>query len=170
MQKTCPKCAGELLPIARGAFRCAACAGMLLPPSLVPAADEPSDAAPAGEHDAQGGRCPNDGTILSRTQIDIEGRTPIHLERCSSCRSIWFDRGEWALLADQQLLDHIDELWTAEWRAQQRRARSDREYQQRLREEFGPELYDALQAVALKLKGYERRSQALAFLREASSK
>lgn len=92
----------------------------------------------------------------------------IHLERCSSCRGIWFDRGEWSLLADRQLLDNLDQIWTAEWRARQRRLRSERDYERRLREEFGPDLFDTLQAVATKLKGYERRSQALAFLRDAS--
>lgn len=71
-------------------------------------------------------------------------------------------------LAERHLLERIDEFWTAEWRARQRRERDEASHDRRLREAFGPELYDALQGMAARLKGHERRSQALAFLREAS--
>ncbi len=144
---------------------------MFVPAPLVPFVEEEGRAAPAGaEHDAQGGRCPVDRTILSRAEIDLGAdHAAVHLERCSSCRAIWFDRGEWSRLADQQLLENIDQFWTAEWRARQRRARNEREYENRQREEFGPELFAELQAIAARLKGYERRSQALAYLREASA-
>lgn len=142
---------------------------MFIPPALVPFIEEDDAAAPSADHDAQSGRCPVDRTILSRAEIEIGDRR-IHLERCSSCRGVWFDCGEWSLLADQQLLENLDQFWTAEWRTRRRRQQNEREYERRLREEFGPELYDALQSVASRLKGYERRSQALAFLREASEK
>lgn len=127
--------------------------------------DEPSVTA---GHDEKGGRCPLDRTLLTRAEIGVGGDRLVRLERCSSCRGIWFDRGEWALLADEQLLQNIDQFWTAEWRTRQRRLRSEREYERRLREEFGPELFDTLQSIATTLKGHARRSQALAFLREAS--
>ena len=144
---------------------------MFIPPMLIPFVEEDASSPEGADHDAQSGRCPVDGTILSRAEIEAGadgGR--IHLERCSSCRGVWFDRGEWSLLAEQQLLDNLDQFWTAEWRARQRRQQSERDYQRRLREEFGPEMYAALESIATRLKGYERRSQALAFLREASEK
>jgi Zn-finger nucleic acid-binding protein len=120
-------------------------------------------------HDAVGGRCPEDRSILSRATIDVgDDRPPIHLERCGSCRGVWFDAGEWTLLADRHLLENLDAFWTAEWRAQQRRRVDAANRQKREREEFGPELHDALLDIAARLKGHERRSQALAFLREAS--
>jgi Zn-finger nucleic acid-binding protein len=143
---------------------------MFVPAALVPFLEPEDGAASAAGHDALGGRCPLDQTILSRAEIEVgDENQVIHLERCSSCRSIWFDRGEWALLADRQLLDNLDQIWTAEWRTQQRRLRSERDYERRLREEFGAELFDSLHAIAAKLKGHERRSQALAFLRDASA-
>ena len=168
MQKACPKCDNELRSAARGASRCGACGGMFIPAALVPYADDDSTAPAAGNgHNAQAGRCPVDRTILSRAEI-AAGDATIHLERCSSCRGIWFDSGEWSLLAEKQLLENIDQFWTAEWRARQRRQQSERDYEGRQREELGEELFAALQAVAGKLKGHERRSQALAWLREAS--
>jgi Zn-finger nucleic acid-binding protein len=106
---------------------------------------------------------------MSRAEIDMGSNQPsVHLERCSSCRSVWFDAGEWSALAERELLDHLDEFWTVEWRTAQRRRQSEARYDERLREEFGPDLYEALKGIALRLRGYERRSQALAFLREAS--
>jgi Zn-finger nucleic acid-binding protein len=130
--------------------------------------DEREDPPTTAAHDDKGGRCPLDRTLLSRAEIELGGGRIVRLERCSSCRGIWFDSGEWGLLADEQLLQNIDQFWTAEWRTHQRRLRSEREYERRIREEFGPELFETLQSVAAKLKGHARRSQALAFLREAS--
>ena len=171
MVKPCPKCGTELVTAARGVSKCPACAGMFIPGQLAPFVDEEAvETSAAADHDAKGGQCPVDRTILSRAEIDLGAEDgAVHLERCSSCRGIWFDRGEWSLLADHQLLENLDQFWTAEWRARQRRLRNEREYERRLREEFGPELFAELQSIATKLKGYERRSQALAFLREASS-
>jgi Zn-finger nucleic acid-binding protein len=169
MQRICPKCTSELTPLARGAFKCGQCAGMFIPSALVPFLQEPGAEPVSGVHDAQGAQCPVDRTLLSRAEIEVGAeQTAIHLERCSSCRGIWFDAGEWSMLASHQLLENLDQIWTAEWRTQQRRQRSEREHERRLRDEFGPELFATLQSVAEKLKGYERRSQALAFLREAS--
>jgi Zn-finger nucleic acid-binding protein len=165
MKRACPKCEAELTPLQRGAFKCPNCAGMFVPPAALPSLSaEDDDDAAAESHDADGGRCPADRTIMSRAEIADD----VHLERCSSCRGVWFDAGEWSRLAERQLLDHLDEFWTAEWRASRRRSRNAESADRRLRETFGEELYTSLHAMAARLKGHERRSQALAFLREAS--
>lgn len=129
IQKTCPKCKNELATVSKGAYRCVACAGMFVPASLVPFVGEEGAVTHSGaQYDALGGRCPLDGTILSRAEIEAgAGQRVVRLERCSSCQSVWFDRGEWSLLADHQLLENLDQIWTAEWRAQQRRQRTERE-------------------------------------------
>jgi Zn-finger nucleic acid-binding protein len=170
MQKACPKCDNELRSGARGTSRCVACGGMFIPSALVPyAGDDSTPPAPGEGHDAQSGRCPVDRTILSRAEVSLgDGEGSIHLERCSSCRGIWFDSGEWSLLAEKQLLENIEQFWTAEWRTRQRREQSARDYERRQREEFGEELFATLESLAGKLKGHDRRSQALAWLREAS--
>jgi Zn-finger nucleic acid-binding protein len=170
MMQTCPKCEDQpLAAVGRGVSKCTNCGGSFVAPGATPGVEVAGTAA--GEsHDAQGGRCPADRTIMSRTEVFFgHDRPPVHLERCSSCRGIWFDAGEWQALAERELIDHLDELWTAEWRASQRRLRNEQATGERLRETFGPELYGALQDVAARLRGHERRSQALAFLREASS-
>lgn len=169
MTNVCPKCDQPLTAIARGASRCPNCAGMFLAPGSVPAAD--ADEVPAaGGQDAQGGQCPVDRTLMTRTDVHLGGdRGTIHLKRCSSCRGVWFDAGEWSTLAERQLLDRLDDLWTVEWRTAQRRRRNEEASERRLVETFGPELFGELRALANRLRGHERRSQALAFLREESA-
>lgn len=158
--------------MARGAYKCPACGGMFVPRLAVELIGEEGAADPVPpeeQHDAQGGCCPLDRSILIRAEIEFgDGQPAIHLERCGSCHGVWFDKGEWSDLAERRLLENIDEFWTPEWRADQRQRRDRANYDRRLRESFGAELYDALQGIAARLKGHERRSQALAFLREAS--
>lgn len=168
----CPKCHDAQLHFVgtRGVAQCSQCGGMFVPRGKTPeaAADDPApQVAPEG-HDSKGGRCPHDGTILSRAEITLADGRSIHLERCVSCKGIWFDAGEWNAVATEHLVDHIDDAWTPEFRTEQRRAREQRAYDDRQREELGP-LYDQLTEMAEKLKGHPRRSQALAFIRERSS-
>jgi Zn-finger nucleic acid-binding protein len=141
---------------------------MFVPAGVTPGeVVEPAEAA-SHPRDGAGGRCPVDGTIMTRTQVDRNDASPFHLERCSSCRGVWFDAGEWKALAEIHLLERLDELWSQEFRTHQRREGIQREAEQRLERTFGPELYAELRTVAGRLRGHERRSQALAFLREAS--
>ncbi len=167
---SCPKCEGrQLTVIARGVSKCSACGGSLVAPGA--SADvlaEPA-AKDVAQNDAQGARCPADHSIMTRTEVFLGDDRTVHLERCSSCRNVWFDAGEWNALAERHLVDNLDELWSLEWRNQQRRAREHDQHMERIREEFGAELYGELEAVAKKLRGHDRRSQALAFLREMSS-
>jgi Zn-finger nucleic acid-binding protein len=169
----CPKCTGTgLVNAPHGTSRCPTCEGMFVPrghvAELLDAGDVPPSARSA-EHDSDGGQCPEDRAIMSRTRIEVAaGAAAIHLERCPSCRGVWFDAGEWQLLASGHLLEHLDELWTAEWRASQRRQLDRSEYERRTQELFGPELYAQILALAAALRAHPRRSQALAIIREES--
>jgi Zn-finger nucleic acid-binding protein len=170
MSRTCPKCDDQqLAAVVSGVSRCLRCGGSFVRHGAAPDVTAEAADSDAASTDAQGGRCPTDRTVMTRTEIDLgPDRPPMHLERCGSCRSIWFDAGEWSALAERQLLEHLDDFWSLEWRNSQRRTRDKEAHERRTREEFGPELYAELLAIASRLRGHERRSQALAFLREAS--
>jgi Zn-finger nucleic acid-binding protein len=106
---------------------------------------------------------------MSRTEIDLPASgNSLHLERCPTCRGIWFDAGEWNALAREHLLDTIDDFWSIEFRTRQRREHDSREAEARTRTEFG-DLYQPLTEIASKLRDNPRRSQMLAFIRERSS-
>jgi Zn-finger nucleic acid-binding protein len=142
---------------------------MFVPRGQTPELAGDAASQPDAANDAVGGQCPVDRAIMTRTRVELGDSGAVHLERCASCKGVWFDAGEWSALADHNLLDRIDEFWTAEWRARQRRDRDRAHYEQRLQETFGPELYAQLRKTAEALKGHQRRSQALAFLREESA-
>jgi Zn-finger nucleic acid-binding protein len=128
------------------------------------------DRGTSSAHDDQGGQCPSDKSIMSRAAIHVAGEpAQVHLERCGSCHGIWFDGGEWSLLSGKHLLEHIDEFWSAEWRAAQRRTLEHEQYQRRLEETFGADLLAQIRSLGGALRNHPRRSQALALLREESS-
>ena len=167
----CPKCEGQQLHYAEGqrtVAQCANCGGMFVARGAQVEDQRDPARTTAPTNDAKAGRCPNDHSIMSRTSIDLANGTTIHLERCSSCHGIWFDAGEWQVLAHDHLLDSIDEFWTPEYRARHRHDHDAREADARDRAAFG-DLYDELKTLAEKLHDHPRRSQALAFLRERSS-
>jgi Zn-finger nucleic acid-binding protein len=171
MNLLCPKCEHQdLVGGPGGTSQCPSCKGMFVPRSRfvqLLEVDLPST-EPLTVHDAEGGLCPEDRAIMARARIEVETERPIHLERCSTCRGVWFDAGEWQLLASHHLVEHLDEFWTADWRAKQRRELNRSEYEKRVQESFGPELYAQLLAVAKALRAHPRRSQALAIIREDS--
>jgi Zn-finger nucleic acid-binding protein len=147
---------------------------MFVPPSafhqLLASGDPPESRASSQDQDERSGRCPADGTIMSRATVHSGSDTPtIHLERCSSCHGVWFDAGEWSILSGKHLLEHIDEFWSAEWRRTQRRTIEREEDQRRLEQAFGAELLGQIRTLAAALQSHPRRSQALALLREESS-
>jgi Zn-finger nucleic acid-binding protein len=169
----CPKCENETLREIggpRAVATCDACGGTFVPHGSAPVGDAtPPEHAPVEGTDVRGGRCPFDHSILSRAEIDLpaSGKT-LHLERCSSCHGIWFDAGEWNALAQEHLLDSIDDFWSIEYRTRHRHERESREAEARTRTEFG-DLYEPLAEIASQLRGHPRRSQMLAFIRERSS-
>ena len=106
---------------------------------------------------------------MSRTKIPLGMDESCHLERCGSCRGVWFDAGEWGALANHHLLEHLDEFWSSEWRKQERVADDRSAFENRMKRAFGPELYYQLRSVAAVLRNHPRRSQALAFIRDESN-
>src|ERR1041385_8594592 len=101
---TCPKCQQQdLVNATHGTSRCPACNGIFVPVSrigeLLAAEDSPDTGTSQPSHDAQSGRCPVDRGIMSRAAGLTSGAAPIHLERCATCRGVWFDAGEWNALS-----------------------------------------------------------------------
>jgi len=110
------------------------------------------------------GLCPSGHGLLIRARIEIE--PPLFLERCTDCGGIWFDRGEWNRLAENELLKDLPEFWTRAWQRKQRKETSRKLYIEWQQKTFGEELYALLSDLAERLKNHPRRSEALAFIRE----
>lgn len=118
--------------------------------------------------DSATGLCPKGHGILMRARIEDE--PAFYLDRCSSCAGVWFDRGEWQRLADRHLLENIADLWTSVWQRKQRENNLRKDYLDWARERFGEDVFPRLLDLAKLLEDHPDRSEAIAFIRNASEK
>lgn len=172
MVLNCARCHSQpLTAAAHGTLSCPRCRGLYVPRArMVEFIADPPGLQVQSRGGDEGALCPNDKSMMIRARVDTSDGTAIYLDRCGSCQAVWFDAGEWSTLSSEHLLERLDEFWTAEWRSRQRHESEKAQYEERLREAFGPELYTRLLAMAHDLRGHPRRSQALAILREESAK
>ena len=180
MAPVCPKCRTPTLEPARGSLAeadkpvgtlvCWGCRGLWVPREVIEfwqhdpfvefVAGE--SLAPPPDEDHRTGLCPSGHGIMIRARV--EAPTPFYLESCPLCRGVWFDRGEWQLLATRDFLDHLDDLWDPLWKKQQRAEARQKELDQALGRELGSELFAELEHVAGALADHPARAQALAWL------
>jgi Zn-finger nucleic acid-binding protein len=168
----CPKCKNiELKKKAHGEpYSCPDCQGLWLQTSelenFIDCCHElKEDENPSGsQHDSKTGICPVDGNIMIRARVELD--KPFYLEKCTVCGGIWFDKGEWRLIADNQLMDNLNDFWTRSWQKKQRKEKEMDEYFQLNRKLLGSELFDSILALSKILKNHPEKNRALALLKE----
>jgi len=114
--------------------------------------------------DVRTGLCPWGHGILIRARVQVD--RVFHLERCSACRGVWLDKGEWQRLAAAEFLDHLDDLWDPDWQKRQREAHSRHEIESALRERLGTDVFEALAKVVDEISKHPARAQVLAWINE----
>ena len=68
--------------------------------------------------DAKAALCPECQRYLARAKVNF--KTPFYVERCTQCRGIWCDYGEWDILQKLGLHATIEQLFTTEWQSRSR--------------------------------------------------
>jgi Zn-finger nucleic acid-binding protein len=131
-------------------------------PGPVATAEE-ARTAPEGEVREVGMRaCPDCHYVLARYRLGYGIRFVV--DHCRHCAGTWFDAGEWDSLRASGLHDDLLHVFTEEWqqtlRDEDRRARLDAEF----RERVGSPDYDRLLEVKRWLDLHPRRPEMLAFL------
>jgi Zn-finger nucleic acid-binding protein len=175
--RSCPKCkTSTLAPLAEApaagseqvpASRCTHCRGVWLPHEAVarhlsPPLPEVERAVP--EADRTPGFCPQCRGLLVRAQVDAT--PPFHLDRCPVCAGIWFDAGEWALVAESEWLSHLDDLWDPTWRRRVREQRAHERHLEEIERALGAETLGSLRAAVDALRDHPKRALGLSFLIE----
>lgn len=174
-QPKCPKCKDAVL--ARNKVRtpsgayvvqpyaCPSCAGMWLAAGEAEVAAElVEDAAPAARspNDARSGRCPFGHGLLERARIDVD--EPFYLDRCPTCRGVFFDAGEWDRLARARLLHDVDALFDPLFQKRRAAARAEAAHRGRLVAALGSDVVEGIEAVADRLRDHPGRHDAVAYL------
>jgi Zn-finger nucleic acid-binding protein len=116
------------------------------------------------ELDRKNGLCPEGHGILSRTKVAWDD--PFYLERCSKCGGMWLDAGEWRRLTEEDLIEHLDDLFEPAWRRRLQREEGQVNLRETLTERLGDDLVGQLETLAASLATHRDASLALAFLRQ----
>ena len=184
MKPTCPKCKESELTCGRvphelsgdhELLNCEGCHGTWLSRAtaeqMVQAGDpltlEDVEPDSSSEADRRTGVCPHRHGIMLRARVHLS--EPFYLERCPHCGGIWFDAGEWNRLAGSYLLEHLEDFWDPAWQQRMRKQLDHKDYEARLREELGEEVFEQLVKLAGALKDHPRRGRALAYLRQETA-
>lgn len=114
----CASCEGNWLPKPNYQRWQAMNAGLeAIPEEVLPLSLDPDfTAAPL---DGRAGLCPECGTYLKRSRINLKDAS-FYVERCPSCDGIWCDRGEWEVFEALGLHIQIPIVFNPDWQARVR--------------------------------------------------
>ncbi|MEB3342101.1 zf-TFIIB domain-containing protein [Okeania sp.] len=89
--------------------------------------------------DGKAGLCPECGTYLSRTRINI--KQPFYVELCMSCGGIWFDNGEeWEILEQLGLHIKIRQIFSSQWQEKVRQHQQEMINRENVIDKLGEEI------------------------------
>ncbi|MGB3768056.1 MAG: zf-TFIIB domain-containing protein [Phormidesmis sp.] len=158
----CGHCDGNWLPSAHYQRWQAMNAGLnAVPEEALPLALE-TDYQPA-LLDGQAGLCPECGTYLKRSRIDLR-KSSFYIERCPICEGLWCDRGEWEILESLGLHVQIPVVFAPDWQARIRVLEKVERQRMAVVDKLGPEIAARIFELADMLKGHRHGDFAVGYL------
>ncbi len=112
--------------------------------------------------DTKAALCPECQRYLSRARVNL--KTPFYVERCTYCRGIWCDYGEWDILEKLGLHTTIEQLFTNEWQARTREQQFSEQERQATVEKLGKELATRVFELAEALEKHPNGDFGVAYL------
>ncbi len=173
----CPVCQAklisvELLQSALPAYMCPSCQGIWISPTEyarwrqtqpAPLPERPADLSNIATVDSpQVKLCPADGHFLRRYQVLAD--EDFFLDRCTYCRGIWFDKGEWDYLVARNLHDKVDDFFSHPYHTQVQQAATQSTLERVYLDQFGEEDYRRVREIRDWLKDHPKRMMLLAYL------
>ncbi len=107
-------------------------------------------------------RCPRCHHYMRKYRISADAENRIDL--CVACDEAWFDDGEWALTIRLRMHDRLHVVLTERWQTQVRREQAQRQNEERYRELFGADQYDAVRRLRDWIRTHPQRSELLDYL------
>ncbi len=106
--------------------------------------------------------CPDCGHLLRKYKISA--KVDFHLDRCSNCNGIWFDKNEWQSLKLADMHDEINKIFTEPWQQHIQSQESASKFEAMYLQKFGEEDYQRVKDIRAWLQSNPNRNELIAFL------
>lgn len=166
----CPKCKTAELKISgyNTPYFCHECEGMWLVNTndlcLPEVTIESIDSDSVSDNDSKTGLCPSGHGVMIRAKVDID--EPFYLEKCTACGGIWFDKGEWQRIAENNLSDNLSIIWSKSWQRNQSKTKNRKSYLETNQKLLGEQTFKEIMDLSEKLKTHPERDRAIALLQQ----
>lgn len=98
------------------------------------------------------------------SKFKISGEIDNRLDYCSACSEVWFDKGEWQLLKQQNVIAHLPEILTDKWQKQIRSDQQDETVRQRYVEILGQDDFNKINEFKQWLDAHPEKSSIKQFI------
>ncbi|MEM6435006.1 MAG: hypothetical protein AAF773_14320, partial [Cyanobacteria bacterium P01_D01_bin.115] len=107
--------------------------------------------------------CPDCKHYLVRGRIQLK-ELMFFVERCPNCQGYWCDRGEWDVLQQLQLDQHLNYIFNDQWQAQVKALDLTIREKAATIEKLGPEIADKIFELATLLENHPNGDFGVAYL------
>jgi Zn-finger nucleic acid-binding protein len=165
----CPKCKTALLrtPSPKSPSLCKQCGGMWVANMATMTLEESSiedlsNGPGPLEPDSMTGLCPSGHGIMIRAKVDLD--EPFFLEKCTTCGGIWFDRGEWLRVVENDLAQSLGNIWSKAWQRKHSRQKNRQSFLEMNHKLLGEEVFNLIMELSGLLAGHPEKERAIALL------
>ena len=148
---------------------CSACNGMWLMNLEIhkwseARAEQSESDSNAIDYDQKTGMCPSGHGIMIRAKVDLD--EPFYLEKCTTCGGVWFDQGEWTRIAENNMAENLNNLWSQSWQRKQRQEKNRENFLQLNQKLLGDDVFNLLIDLSRALKDHPEKDRAIALLQQ----
>lgn len=118
----------------------------------------------ANVHDKKTGVCPSGHGVMIRAKVDID--EPFYLEKCTACGGIWFDKGEWLRIAENNLAGNLSNIWSKSWQRKQSKEKNRENFLTMNQKLFGDKIFNSIMELSKELKDHPEKDRAIALLQQ----
>lgn len=124
-----------------------------------------NDAITLTSGEQQGARiCPCCFRIMSKYKVN--DKFEFHLDRCSACGGIWFDKNEWEILSESNLHDELNDIFSASYQRHLRELASRATMESLYIDRFGDADYSEIKRMRLWLETHPLKDELLNYLND----
>jgi Zn-finger nucleic acid-binding protein len=106
--------------------------------------------------------CPECGHFLRRSKVGHG--IDFHVDRCTACGGIWFDKNEWEILESRNLHDDVHFIFSSAWQHGVVKEEQRQDYEKRVEAILGKEAFARVKEFKAWVESHPRHHTIKAFL------